>query len=91
MDQLVRACVFNKIDLRSGYYQIHVKLEDIPKTAFRIRYRHYEYSVILFGMSNASGLFMEHMNRIFHPYFDEIGVVLICDIVMYSKSDKEHA
>lgn len=70
MDQLVGAYVFSNINLRSGFHQIRVKDEDIPKNTFRTRYGHYEYSVISFDVSNASGVFMEYMNRIFHPYFD---------------------
>jgi len=91
MDQLVGARVFSKIDLRSGYHQIKVKDEDMQKTAFRTRYRHYEYSVMPFGVTNAPGVFMEYMNRIFHAYLDRFVVVFIDDILIYSKSEEEHA
>jgi len=91
IDQLLGARVFSKIDLRSGYHQIKVKDEDIQKTAFRTRYRHYEYFVMPFDVSNAPGVFMEYMNRIFHTYLDHFVVVFIYDILIYSKSEEEHA
>jgi len=90
MDQLIRAEVFSKIDLRSVYHQIRVKAEDISKIAFKTRYGHYEYSVTPFGVTNAPGVFMEYMNRIFHPYLDQFVVVFIDDILVYSKSEEEH-
>ena len=90
MDQLVGACVFSKIDLRSDYHQIRVKSEDVPKTAFRTRYGHYEYLVMPFGVMNAPSVFMDYMNRIFHPYLDSFVVVFIDDILVYSKTWVEH-
>lgn len=90
MDQLVGACVFSKIDLCLGYHQIRVKSEDIPKTAFTMRYGHYEYSIMLFGVSNASRVFMEYINRIFHSYLDQFMIVFIDDILIYLKLYEEH-
>lgn len=90
MDQLVGACVFCEIDLRSGYHQIQVKPKYIPKTASRTRYNQYGYFVMLFGVSNAPGVFIQYMNRIFHPYLDQFVVLFIDDILIYSKSDEEH-
>ena len=90
MDQLIGASVFSKIDLRSDYHQIKVKDEDVQKTAFRTRYGHYEYSVMPFGVTNAPGVFMEYMNRIFHEYLDRFVVVFIDDILVYSKSVADH-
>ncbi|KAM1261906.1 hypothetical protein ACFX2G_027713 [Malus domestica] len=90
-DQLRCAYVFSKIELRSGYYQLKINNEDVPKTAFRIRYGHYEFLVMPFGLTNAPAAFMDLMNRVFHPYLDRFVIVFIDDILVYSKSKAEHA
>lgn len=84
------ARIFSKIDLRSVYHQVHVKLNHISKTNFRTRHVHYEYTVIPFDVSNVLSVFMEYMNLIFHSYLDKFVVVFIDDILTYSKSKEEH-
>jgi hypothetical protein len=90
-DQLRGACVFSKIDLHSGYHQLKIRHSDIPKTAFTMRYRLYEYTVMPFGLTNAHAYFMYMMNKVFMEYLDKFVVVFIDDILVFSKNEEEHA
>lgn len=89
-DQPDGASYFSKIELWLGYHQLRVCEEDIPKTTFRMRYGHYEFLVIPFGLTNAPAVFMDLMNRVYRPYLDKFVIVFIDDKLIYSRSKKDH-
>ncbi|GJT95887.1 putative reverse transcriptase domain-containing protein [Tanacetum coccineum] len=89
-DQLQGSRVYSKINLRSGYHQLRVREEDIPKTAFRTRYGHYEFQVMPFGLTNAPAVLMDLMNMVCKLYLDIFVIMFIDNILIYSKSRKEH-
>jgi hypothetical protein len=90
-DQLSKAKVFFKIYLRSGYHQIKIRPQDIPKTAFSTKYELYEYLVMSFGLTNTPAYFMYHMNLVYLPELDKFLIVFIDDILVYYEDDEDHA
>jgi hypothetical protein len=90
LDQLQKAKYFSKIDLRSGYYQMKIRPEDVAKTAFVTRYGQYEFMVVSFRLTNAPAYFMNKMNKVFMDELDKFVVIFIDDILIYSKIAKEH-
>jgi hypothetical protein len=89
-DQMKGATIFSKIDLRSGYHQLWIKEEDIPKTVFKTRFKHCEFTVLPFGLTNTSRVFMSLMNGVFREYLDKFVQVFIDDILIYSRKKEEY-
>ena len=89
-DQLRGVQVYSKIDLRTGYHQLRVREADIPRTMFRTRYGHFEFTMMSFRLTNAPTTFIDLMHRVFQPYLDRFVAVFVDDILIYSKSEEDH-
>jgi hypothetical protein len=90
LEQLGRARIFTKIDLRGAYNLVRIKEGDEWKTAFRTRYGHFEYNVMPFGLTNAPAVFQHMMNDIFREHLDDFVVIYLDDILIFSKNEEEH-
>ena len=90
-DKLRHATVFTSLDLAQGYHQIRITEEDVPKTAFRTPYGHYQWRVLSFGLTNAPATFQRLMNDVFRPYLDEFVLVYLDDILIFSKDKDQHS
>ena len=90
-DQLQGARYFSKIDPRSKYHQMQIKNDDVLKTAFQTRYGHYKFLVMSFRLANTPAAFMDLMNQVIRPFLDRFTIVFIDDILVYSKSEENHA
>jgi hypothetical protein len=90
LDRLKKAKFFSNIDLRSGYHQMKIREQDIPKTAFTTWYGLYEFVVVSFGLTNTPAYFMNLMNKVFMEELDKFVVVFIDDILIYSETTEEH-
>jgi hypothetical protein len=89
-DQMKGATVFSKIDFRLGYHQLWIKEDEIPKTAFKMRFEHYKFTVLPFGLTNSPGVFMSLMNGVFREYLNKFVQVFFDDILIYSQTMKDH-